>query len=368
MHPAPIAFVTGANGFLGSALVRELLADDWHVRAMLRPGANDLVLRELYASPGTHAAVEPIECDLLDPEGYRPALAGCTALFHTAASYTHDPARLAGMEAVNVEGTRLLLAAALAAGVERIVHTSTIGTVGQPADAGLASEETAFNLPNPSAYVRSKLAGERIALEMAESGAPIVIVHPAAMLGPGDWRPSASGRRFLDAIQAILNNKALRYPAGGINWAPVADVAQGMILAAQHGRRGRRYLLGHRQGNLDREAFLHLVAQATGAEGRWVHRGQVAGGRSQAADGRARPSSRWQAFWRHLPPLATRHSPSATRHSPPATDGPARSASDGPHCLTCDPTRAIVELGMPQTSLLAAATAEYAWYRQHGYL
>lgn len=359
------AFVTGANGFLGGTLIRELLAAGWQVRALLRPGANDLLLREPWLLAHTAAGsrsgdrlerigdrLERVKGDLLQPESYRSALTGCDALFHTAASYTHDSARLAEMEAVNSEGARRVLTTALTAGVARLVHTSTIGTIGQPgggdlANGILANEETAFNLPNPTAYVRSKLAGEQIALELAQTGAPIMIVHPAAMLGPGDWRPTASGRRFLD----VLQGKGLRYPTGGINWAPVSDVARGLILTAERGRPGRRYLLGHREGNLDRDAFVHLVRQAAGevtqsaAPSRWA-----------AGDGLVHSlwtRRRWLLRWRDKPQTLAE------------AQGTAPSS---PVRLTCDPTRAIVELGMPQSSLLAAAQAEYAWYRQNGYI
>lgn len=340
------AFVTGANGFLGGTLVRELLAGGWQVRALLRPGANDLLLREPWLLARAAASVVRVEGDLLQPESYRFALAGCDALFHTAASYTHDPARLAEMEVVNGEGARRVLTTALAAGVARLVHTSTIGTIGQPggnslangilANGILANEETVFNLPNPTAYVRSKMAGEQIALELAQAGARIMIVHPAAMLGPGDWRPTASGRRFLD----VLQGKGLRYPAGGMNWAPVSDVAQGLILAAERGRAGRRYLLGHREGNLDRDAFVHLVRLAAG--------------------GRAGDDSFVRSLWIRGRRLLRRREQLRSH-----TEGQG-TAPSGPVRLTCDPTRAIVELGMPQSSLLAAAQAEYAWYRQNG--
>jgi dihydroflavonol-4-reductase len=321
----PTAFVTGANGFLGAALVRQLLAAGWRVRALLRPRSNDLLLRDL-------PDIERIEGDLLASPVYRPALAGCDALFHTAAVYTHDPIRLPSMYSVNIEGTREALMSASVAGVPRIVHTSTIGAIYQPRNGSLATEGSGVNPVNASDYVRSKLAGDQIALALADAGAPIVIVHPSAMLGPGDWRPSASGRRFLDAVQNQSGWRD-RYPAGGVNWAPVQDVARGMILAAERGQPGRRYLLGHRQGNLDAGAFARLIVQATGKRSRLEMGASL------------------RRLARHLRPWPA---------PPPPDAGPAR--------LTCDPSRAIAELGLPQTSLVAAAEAEYAWYREHGYL
>ena len=318
-------FVTGINSFLGAHLARQLLNQGHTVRGLIREDSNDILLQEM-------PEVERIVGDLLQPASWREALKGCDALFHVAASYTHDPDRIPHMEAVNVEGTRLILEAALDAGVARIVHTSTIGTIGQPEDGSLATEETPFNLPNPSAYVLSKRAGEQIALELAAAGAPIVVVHPTAMLGPGDWRPTASGQKVL----AFLHNRPLRYLPGGINWTPVEDVAAGMILALTKGQPGRRYILGHMQGNLSRAAFIDLLARASGkpappsAEARWK-----------------RQLRRWL------------RGVSSTRTQQPLP-------GTSPQRLTCNPRRAVEELGMPQSDLLAAARREVAWYQKMG--
>ena len=246
------SFVTGANSFLGGALVRHLLESGRQVRGLIRPGANDILLQDL--------PIERIIGDLMQPETYRDALSGCDELYHVAASYTQVPEQLARMEETNAAGTKLMLEAALDAGVARLLHTSTIGTIGQPGDGSLATEDCAFNLPNPTAYVRSKLAGEQIAIGLAQRGGHIVIVNPTAMLGPGDWRPTASGRRVLD----FLNDRIPRYPAGGINWCPVDDVARGMIRAVELGQPGRRYILGNQKGNLDLDGFLALLSQASG--------------------------------------------------------------------------------------------------------
>ncbi len=318
------AFITGVNSFLGAALARQLLDDGWRVRGLIRPGGNDILLQE---TPG----VERVVGDLLQPETWRDALADCDALFHVAAGFTHDPASIPQMQRTNIEGTRAILSAALDAGVARIVHTSTIGTIGQPEDGSLATEETPFNPPNPSAYVLSKRAGEQIALDLAAQGGPIVVVHPTAMLGPGDWRPSASGRIVL----SFLHDRPLRYMPGGVNWTPVQDVARGMILAAEKGRPGRRYILGHAQGNLSEADFRALMAQASG---------KPAPGPREA---------RWKRQLRRL-----------LRTSPRPAPRPERSTS--PQRLTCNPARAITELGMPQSDLLTAARQEVAWYQKMG--
>ncbi|MCO6451704.1 MAG: NAD-dependent epimerase/dehydratase family protein [Caldilineales bacterium] len=318
----PVSFVTGANGFLGAALTRQLLANGHEVRVLLRTGSDDRMLADL--------GVTRIPGDILDVASYRSALNGCDMLFHLAASYTHDPAQIAEMERVNIEGVRRVMQTAVDAGVDRIVHTSTIGVIGQPDDGTLANEETPFNLPDPTAYVRSKLQGERVATDLADAGAPIVIVNPVAMLGAGDWRPTASGRRVLDS----LKNRLQRYPPGGINWCPVEDVARGMMLAAEKGAPGRRYILGHGQGNLDSRGFASLVEEASG---------------------QPLPKPRRPSFRHRLRAWLT----------PPESSSTSGSAPDR---LTCNPSRAIVELGMPQSSLLAAAQASIQWYRENGYL
>ncbi len=319
-----IAFVTGANGFLGATLVRHLVVAGWQVRCLLRPGADVMTLQDL--------PFARIEGDLCHPESYRHALAGCAALFHLAALYTHDPRHEAEMMRVNGEGTRMVLEAGLDAGVARMVYVGTIGVIGQPTDGSLATEDTPFNLPQPSAYVRSKLAGERQALALAAAGAPVVVVHPVAMLGAGDWRPTASGRRVL----AVLCGRVPPYPPGGINWAPVDDVAHGLILAAERGVPGRRYILGHAQGNLDRQAFIDLIGAAARRRGLSFPGLGV----------RRTLRNRLASLRRHRVAERT-------------------AAEGGPERLTCNPARAIAELGMPQSSLAAAAAAAVDWYYHH---
>ncbi len=314
-------FITGVNSFLGAHLARALLAQGHQVRGLVREGSNDVLLQSL---PQVHQVVG----DLLNPYTWRHALQGCDAVFHVAAHYTQNPAEVPQMIEVNTTGTRYVLEEALEAQVPRIVHTSTIGVIGQPASGRLATEEDPFNLPNPSPYVRSKWMAEQIARELAQQGAPIVIVNPTAMIGPGDWRPSASGQKVL----AYLHDRPLPYPPGGINWVPVEDVAHGMILAMEKGQPGRRYILGHLKGNLTREQFLELMAQASGKP--------------------RRPSS--SPWWRRLARLR-----SSRAHV-------SSSQSTLPSRLTCYPIRAVEELGMPQSDLMMAARRAVVWYQQMG--
>lgn len=295
------AFVTGGDGFIGGCLLRLLIERGVEVGALTRRGAagrDDL-------PDGVHW----VAGDLLAPEGWRERLHGCDVVFHAAALYSPRPEDAGQMHAVNVSGTRHLLAAAAAAGVPRVVHTSTIGAVGRPADGSPPDETTPFNLwSGSSEYVRSKWLGEAAALLWNRRGLAVVVVQPTAPVGAGDRKPTATGQRFVD----FLAGRRPDYPAGGMNLCPVQDIAAGHILAALRGQPGQRYILGHREGNLNKEEFCALLASVSG-----------------------------------LP-------------APPAADRRARRYLS----LTANPGRAVAELDMPQSSLRQAFQEAAAFYRR----
>jgi dihydroflavonol-4-reductase len=302
--PDTRVFLTGGNGFVGGHVARALVAAGARVTALVRPGSSLGALADL--------PVAVVRGDLARPADWRETLSGCRVCIHLAALYAGAD-RAEDMMAVNVDATAALLAACAAAGVARVVHTSTIGTAGRPADRGLPDEATPFNLwDQASGYVRSKYLGEQVARAWNGAGLEVVIVKPAAPVGAGDARPTVTGRRII----AALRGQVTPYPAGGINHAPVADIAAGHLLAAERGAPGRAYILGHREGNLDHAAFLRLVAEAAGA---------------------------------------------------PMLRAPRRTVNSGslPDALTADPARAISELGMPQGSLRAAFGEAVAWFRAH---
>ncbi len=302
--PETRVFLTGGSGFVGGHVARALVAAGAHITALVRPGSPLGTLAEL--------PVVIVRGDLARPAEWREALSGCRVCFHVAALYAGAD-QVEAMIAVNVDATAALLAACAAAGVIRVVHTSTIGTVGRAAGQQLPDETTPFNQwDQASGYVRSKYLGEQAAIGWNGAGLEVVIVRPTAPVGAGDARPSATGRR----IVAALRGQVTPYPTGGVNHAPAADIAAGHLLAAERGTPGRVYILGHREGNLDHAAFLRLVAQAAGT---------------------------------------------------PALQPPRRAASIGslPEALTADPTRAIHELGMPQGDLRAAFAEAVAWFRAH---
>lgn len=312
------SLVTGGAGFVGSHVVRALLAEGERVRVLVRPRSD---LRNLAGLD-----VEILFGDVRDAQAVAAAVAGCDVVYHLAARYSSRPEDAAETYSVNVEGTKCVLRAALAADVERAVFTSTIGTIGRSPSGGLPTEETPFNLWNTAShYVKSKHLSEVAARRLAEEGLPLVIVHPCAPVGPGDRKPTVTGQRIVDA----LNGRRPSYLPGGINWVSVRDVARGHVLAARHGRPGERYILGHAQGNLDLDGFLRLLAQVSG----------------RAMPEAERPS--WLARWR--------------QHQ-------ERSAGSRPASLTADPGKAIRELGLPQTPLAEAFTEAVAWYEANGYV
>jgi len=315
------AFVTGATGFVGSAVVRSLLRRGVAVKALARRSSD---LRNIAGLD-----VEVFYGDLCDEEGLARALRGCDVLYHVAAYYSTDEADAPMMYEVNVRGTKTVMRAALKAGVPRAVHTSTIGTIGQPMDGSLATEETPFNLWDTSShYVKSKYLGEIAALAMNKQGLSVVVVNPCAPVGPRDIKPSSTGQRIVD----YLNGRLPSFVPGGINFISVRDVAEGEVLAAERGRAGERYILGHREGNLSLSDFLALMEEVSGVKAPRMPRS-------------------WPSLW-------------PVRRGKPA----AEASNFRPKALTCDPSKAIRELELPQTPLALAFAEAVAWFRDNGYV
>ncbi len=243
--------VTGGTGFIGANLVRALVADGHRIRVLARPGSDR---RGLSGCP-----VELVPGDLLEPESLRRGVAGCRLVFHVAADYrlwTRDPAAL---YRTNVEGTRNVLEAAARAEVERVVYTSTVGTLGIPKDGSLGTETTPVRFEEMvGAYKRSKFLAERVAEEFAAKGLPVVIVNPSAPVGPWDVKPTPTGQMIVD----FLKGRMFATLDTGLNLVHVRDVARGHILAAEKGRVGEKYILGRQNCSLT-EIF-DLLASLTG--------------------------------------------------------------------------------------------------------
>jgi dihydroflavonol-4-reductase len=240
--------VTGATGFVGWHVARKLLERGERVRVLVRdPGR----LKEL-------DGVEPIQGDLRDPESLARAVEGCAVVYHVAADYrlwARDPKE---MYRSNVEGTRHVLDAARRSGVERVVYTSTVGCVGIP-NEGIGDEGTPVGIEDMNGpYKRSKFLAEKVALEFAEGGFPVVIVNPTAPVGDHDFKPTPTGKILVDFVRGAMP----AFLDTGLNVVDVRDVAAGHIAACDRGRVGERYILGAE--NLTLESIFGTLAKAVG--------------------------------------------------------------------------------------------------------
>ncbi|HEY2465424.1 MAG TPA: hopanoid-associated sugar epimerase [Steroidobacteraceae bacterium] len=245
------ALVTGATGFVGAAVARALLGKQWQVRVLARRGSDRRNLQGL--------AVDVSEGDLADLDSLERAAQGCEGLFHVAADYrlgARDPAEL---YRANVEGTRNVLSAAHRSGVQRMVYTSSVATIGIPADGSPGDEQSANSLDNMIGhYKRSKYLAEEVVREAALGGISVVIVSPSTPVGPGDVKPTPTGQLVLDAAAGRMP----AYVDTGLNIVHVDDVAAGHLLAYERGKAGERYILGGQDMSL--REILEVIARLAG--------------------------------------------------------------------------------------------------------
>jgi dihydroflavonol-4-reductase len=239
-------FITGATGFIGASLVRELLKDGRELRVLVRQGSDTSNLAGL--------DVELWQGDLRDHASLELGLQGCDVLYHAAADYrlwTRDPAE---MYRINVDGTVAILEAALKNSLSRVVYTSSVGTLGNPGDGTPGSEETPVCLADMVGhYKKSKFLAEREAEKFVSRGLPLVTVNPSTPVGPLDIKPTPTGKIIAD----FLNRRMPAYLDTGLNVIAVEDCARGHILAEQKGQVGRKYILGNVNLTL-REIFANL--------------------------------------------------------------------------------------------------------------
>ena len=326
------AFLTGASGFVGSHVRSVLVERGVEVRCLVRASSPRANLEDV--EPG-----DLIEGDLRDPEALARAVEGCDTVFHCAADYrlyVRDPGE---MYATNVEGTRNVLAAAHRAGVERVVYTSSVGALGLEPDGSPADESTPVSIDDMLGhYKRSKFLAERVAEEWAGRGLPVVIVNPSTPIGDRDVKPTATGRVILD----FLNRRTPAFVDTGLNWVDVRDVAIGHLRAAERGRVGEKYILGHR--NLSLEGLFGKLARLTGL---------------------AAPRVRLP-HW--VPLTAAAVSTGWAR----LTGGEPRVPLDGVrlsrHKMYFDPSKAVRDLGLPQTPIDEALQRAVDWFQRHGYV
>ena len=245
-------FLTGATGFVGAAVGRLLISKGHRLRVLSRPKNDRRNLEGL--------AVEIIEGDLTKPETYRDALKGCRNLLHVAADYRIWVPDAAAMHRVNIDGTRALMLAALDAGIERVVYTSSVATLGLHKDGTPSDENAPVSFEDMiGIYKQSKyLAEEEVHRLIAHHKLPAVIVNPSTPIGPRDIKPTPTGRIIVDATKGRMP----AYVDTGLNVVHVDDVAMGHWLALEKGKIGERYILGG--SNLSLSDILAIIAELTG--------------------------------------------------------------------------------------------------------
>jgi len=324
------ALVTGATGFVGGAVARALIRAGVDVRVLARSQSDTQNLSGL--------PVERVEGDLLNPTSLRTALAGCQQLYHVAAYYAlwaKDPSIFYD---INVTGTCNVLTAARLAGIQRTVYCSTIGAIGLPADGGLGTENTPVSLDQMAGhYKRSKYLAEQEVLKFASEGLPVVIVNPSAPVGAGDVKPTPTGQVIVD----FMKGRMPAYIETGLNIVDVDDVAAGHLLAMEKGRQGERYILGCR--NLMLKDVFDILSGLTGIKA---------------------PSLR-------LPRSAVLPLAYVNQWIANLTGQPPRIPLEGvkmaKYRMHYDCSKAIRELGIPQTPPEAALEKAVQWFRSHGY-
>jgi dihydroflavonol-4-reductase len=324
------ALVTGGTGFVGANVARELVAAGASVRVLARAGGDRRALEGV--------RVEFVDGDLLDRASVRNAVRGVQTVYHVAADYrlwTPDPAAL---YRTNVEGTRTVLEAAGEAGVSRVVHTSSVGALGIPDDGRPGTEDTPVTLADMVGhYKRSKFLAEQVARELAGRGLPVVIVNPSAPIGPWDVKPTPTGQMVVD----FMRGRMIATVDTGLNIVHVRDVARGHLLAAERGKPGERYILGHR--DLALADIFRLLAEITG-------------GRPPRF--RVPYALAWlgAACFEGIAKLTRR---------PPAV--PLTAVRMARKRMYFSPAKAVRELGLPQTDVRVALADAAAWFEAHGY-
>lgn len=322
--------VTGGTGFIGANVVRVLVDRGYQVRALVRPNSDR---RNLAGLP-----VELVGGDVRDLDSVRTAVAGCGLVFHAAALYSFwvRPRQL--IYQINVDGTRNVLQAALEAGVERVVYTSSVAALGLREDRRPADEETPVD-PRTIVgdYKRSKYLAEQVALAFArERGLPVVIVNPTFPVGPYDVKPTPTGQ----VVRDFLRRRMPAYVDTGMNVVAVEDVAVGHVLAAERGRVGERYILGGE--NLTMRELLQLLAEITGL-----------------------PAPRVRLPYHPVLALSYLNAGicALTGGVPRMTPDTIRMSR---HHMFFDPGKAVRELGFPQTPAREALRRAVNWFRAEG--
>ncbi len=323
--------VTGATGFIGSNLVRVLLEKGFPVRALTRNNSNCSNLKNL--------KVELCYGDLLDYKSLEKALKGCTFLFHVAAHYSFWDSSKDLIYRINVDGTKNILKAAEETGIKKIVYTSTVGCIGLPQNGKPGDENSPLAAKTLSnSYKHSKYLAEKEAFKFFENGLPVVIVNPSTPVGPGDIKPTPTGKIIVD----FLNRKIPAYVDTGLNLIDVRDCALGHILAMEKGKPGERYILGNQ--NLSFKEILLLLEEITGLKA---------------------PKFKFPYALALIAANINEVISDYITKSPPKI--PLGGVKMAKYYMYFNSSKAVKELGLPQNSVKKALEDAVSWFRKNGY-
>jgi len=324
--------ITGSTGFVGGAVLRAVVRAGHDVRVLIRPEADRYNLRDL--------PVEIYHGDVRDRDIVNRATAGCQQVYHVAALYKLWVRRKAEMYTCNVTGTENILAAAREQNVEKVIYTSSVATLGIPKDGTPGTETTPVTLSDMVGhYKRSKFLAEQVALRYAQEGLPVVIVNPSTPVGAADLKPTPTGKMIVD----FLNGKMRGFVDTGLNLIDVDDVAAGHLLAAQKGRIGEKYILGN--ANLTLQQILTILSELTNIPAP-RHRVPYAVALSVAyADAVLARLLPWREPF--VPPVGVKLSRKR---------------------MFFDATKAVRDLGLPQTPMREALRKAVVWLAEHGYV
>ncbi|HET6267517.1 MAG TPA: hopanoid-associated sugar epimerase [Acidobacteriota bacterium] len=323
--------VTGASGFIGSHLIRELVKKQYEIVCLVRKTSRIDHLKDL-----------PLEWkigDLRDLASLRAALDGSRVLYHCAADYRFWCKNTDEMYQTNVRGTANALQCAYEAGVDRVVYTSTVGVLGYHQDGRPANEHTGAGLHEMvGAYKRSKFLAEREAEDWVRRGLPVVIVQPSAPIGELDHKPTPTGKMIVD----FLRHKMFAYLDTGMNLIDVQDVAKGHVLAAEKGKIGEKYILGN--SNLTLKEIFDRLSGITGIPS------PIRKIPYCVALLYAKMENTWTGGLAGREPLV-----------------PVESVRLAKHKMWFDSSKAVRELGLPQTPVDEALNRAVQWFQQNGY-
>jgi dihydroflavonol-4-reductase len=324
-------FLTGATGFIGGHLLKALVTEGAKVRCLVRKSSSRRNLKGL--------PVEEVEADLRAPDLLREVMKGCDLVFHCAADYRLYARDKSELYDTNVEGTRNVLRIAAETGARRIVYTSSVGALGLHPDGRPADETTPVTLKDMVGhYKKSKFLAERVADEWVAKGLPVVIVNPSTPVGEGDLKPTATGKMIVD----FLKRKVPGYVDTGLNLVDVRDVAQGHLLAAQKGKVGEKYILGNR--NMSLEEIFTTLAEISGL-----------------------PAPKFEIpHWLPMGVAAVETTFCRLTGFEPRV--PLESVKLSRHKMYFDGSKAVRELGMPQTSVEEALRRAVDWFRDNNYV